>query len=74
MKSFKTLVVVAAVAVSSMSNAFAGGFLADVFIRPWSPELADKADEAHKNAGKPLDQIATKVVKEYVGGRFRGDF
>lgn len=45
--------------------AFAGGFLADTFIRPFSPQAADAADQWHAQAGHPLEQIGGAVAQSY---------
>ena len=55
MKTIKTIVAAAAASLLTLSNAHAGGFLADVFIKPFSPELARAADRINHNLGNPVD-------------------
>lgn len=40
----------------------AGGFLADIFVRPISPQTADDLDKVHKNLGNPLDHAANAAA------------
>ena len=56
MKTIKTLAAAAAVSLLTLSSAHAGGFLADVFIKPFSPELARAADRLNHNLGNPVDR------------------
>ena len=44
--------------------AHAGGFLADVFVRPWNPQLADDLDDVHEDLGNPLDQLGEEIQGE----------
>jgi hypothetical protein len=63
-------IAIAAVSLAAMmltSSAYAGGFLADTFVRPFSPSAADKLDEAHKKMGNPLDHAANAAVGTAVG-------
>lgn len=50
----------AALLVPATANA--GGFLADTFVRPFSPHAADELDKAHKNLGNPLDHAANAAA------------
>jgi hypothetical protein len=48
-----------AVLMSTAVPAYAGhGFLAETFVRPFSPSAADQLDEEHAKMGKPLDHAA----------------
>lgn len=40
------------------SSAYAGGFLADTFIKPFSPQLAEQADKLNAQLGHPVDRLA----------------
>jgi hypothetical protein len=55
-------VAAAAVITGAASSAQAGGFLADTFIRPFSPKLAREADKAHARMGNPLDHAANAAA------------
>jgi hypothetical protein len=58
MSTFKHLIqaaVIATVVTTAASQAHARGFIADTFVRPFSPELADWLDDLHRDLGKPLD-------------------
>src|SRR6266436_1081785 len=56
--NFAILATVAALTLPVVTPAAnAGGFLADTFIRPFNPGLADLADGVHKGLGNPLDQL-----------------
>ena len=58
----------ASIALASIaSQANAGGFLADTFIRPISPKAADAADAANRRAGQPVDQLANRAAGAAVG-------
>ena len=57
------LATVASLAAIETTPAAAGGFLADTFLRPLSPQIADIADGVHKQIGQPLDQVAGQVVR-----------
>ena len=46
------------VAFSAAPAAHAGGFLADTFVRPFSPHLASELDKQHAQARRPLDHAA----------------
>lgn len=59
---------IAIVASVGVSNANAGGFLADTFIRPFSPQLADDADKLNHNLGNPVDHTAAAIAEAYVPG------
>lgn len=55
----------------SITSASAGGFLADVFIKPFNPEAARLADEAHRqfkqanpSYGKWEEQLTNDVRRE----------
>jgi hypothetical protein len=66
MKNTRTLALAVAVSVSAggwlSSSAYAGGFLADTFVRPFSPQAADTLDRAHAAAGRPLDHAANAAA------------
>jgi hypothetical protein len=49
-------------ALGAASPAWAGGFLADMFVRPFNPELARKLDRWHHDAGEPLTHAANSVA------------
>lgn len=57
MKTLKTFVATAAVSLLTLSTtgAHAGGWIADTFIKPLSPELARAADQINHNLGNPVD-------------------
>ena len=65
MNKRKTLVSASALSVLALSNAHASGFLADVFIRPFSPAAADAADRWNAAAGNPVDH-AVALGLDYV--------
>ncbi len=44
------------------SSAQAGGWLADTFVKPFSPPAAKALDDAHKKLGNPLDHAANVAV------------
>jgi hypothetical protein len=44
------------------SSARAGGFLADVFIRPIGPGISEQLDQAHSAIGRPLDHAANAAA------------
>jgi hypothetical protein len=68
MISYRSLVVAVSLpAMIASSSAYAGGFLADVFVRPISPEAADALDKAHKDIGNPLDHTANGAAGAIVG-------
>ena len=52
----------AVVITGAVSPAYAGGSLADTFIRPFSPKLARDADKAHTRIGNPLDHAANAAA------------
>jgi hypothetical protein len=54
----KTIALAAALAVAAPAVSYAGGFLADTFVRPFSPKAADDLDRAHAQLGNPLDHAA----------------
>jgi hypothetical protein len=57
MHRIATMALVAAfMGVASSANA--GGWLADTFIKPFSPQLAAEADKAHAKLGNPLEHVA----------------
>lgn len=53
------------------SAASAGGFLADTFIRPLSPEAADAADDLNRSLGHPAEQAGAAIMDYYVPGSGR---
>src|SRR4051812_20272525 len=57
-----TLVSVAAVAAALSTPASAGGFLADVFVKPISPKAAKELDKAHAQMGNPLDHTGNAMA------------
>jgi hypothetical protein len=66
----KTLLAALAIAFAAPAlsgTAHANGFLADTFIRPFSPSAADAADRAHAALGKPLDHAANGAAGAVVG-------
>lgn len=50
------------------SNAQAGGFLADVFVKPFSPELAATLDGINHVAGNPVDHFIARGVDTVIPG------
>jgi hypothetical protein len=58
------LMTAAAVAIitGAASSAYAGGVLADTFIRPFSPKLADEADKANARMGNPVAHAANAAA------------
>jgi len=46
------------VTIAGVSPSWAGGFLADTFVRPFSPSSARKLDQVHKDLGNLLDHAA----------------
>lgn len=68
MKSIKTIVAGAAISLLSLSNVHAQGFLADTFIRPFSPQLADAADRLNHNLGNPVDHAIAAGANAVVPG------
>jgi hypothetical protein len=68
MKTIKTLVAAATVSLLALSSAHAGGFLADTFIKPFSPELARAADRLNHNLGNPVDRAVHAGVDAVVPG------
>ena len=52
----------AAVMTGTASSAYAGGFLADTFIRPFSPKLARELNKEHAKLGNPLDHAANAAA------------
>lgn len=72
---FTILAVAASLTLPMMaSSASAGGFLADVFIRPWSPQAADLADDVHRDLHGPLNSIPGELARRLPGGQFVGDY
>jgi hypothetical protein len=55
MKTLKAVFVAASVSVLVMSNAHAGGWIADNIIAPISPDLARSADQLNAQLGNPVD-------------------
>lgn len=47
--------------------ASAGGFLANTFVKPFSPSAAQALDKAHKDMGNPLDHAANAAAGTAVG-------
>jgi hypothetical protein len=67
-----TAVAVAVAGVLSFSNvASAGGFIADTFVKPFSPELAERLDDAHERMERPLDKIAPHIADSVAPGTGR---
>jgi hypothetical protein len=54
-------------AMTLTSSAYAGGFLADTFVRPFSPSAADALDKGHKDLGNPLDHVGNAAAGTVVG-------
>ena len=67
-KLHKKLVVGCILAALSATPVFASGFLADTFIRPFSPQLADTADNLNRQLGHPVEAAAASVANAYVPG------
>ncbi len=44
------------------SSAYAGGFFADTFVKPFNPDLAKKLDDDHAKLGRPMDHAAIAAV------------
>ena len=66
--------IAASIALSGMaSSASAGGFLADVFIKPLNPSLARQLDQAHEQMGKPLDRVPMDIANMTPAGQFLGN-
>jgi hypothetical protein len=40
---------------AAITPAHAGGWFADTFIRPFNPDLADRADAVNRQLGKPFE-------------------
>ena len=57
----------AAVLAIGAETAHAGGLIADVLIRPISPNLADAADQANTALGHPVEQAAAAAAKALLG-------
>jgi len=69
MKSSLALVAFGATTLAfSLSTAHASGFLADTFIRPFSPQLADAADDWNRRAGHPVEAAVSAAADAYVPG------
>ena len=59
----KCVVVVAIIGtLAATSPASAGGLLADIFVRPFNPRLAEVLDEGHAKLGNPLVHGANVVA------------
>lgn len=67
MRALKYIVVAASVTLAA-NTAFAGGFLADTFIRPFNPDLADAADRANAALGNPVDHAVAAGADVIVPG------
>ncbi len=68
MKSVCTSAILTAAGVAGLgTSAYAGGFLADTFVKPFDPGLAKKLDEEHAKAGNPLDHAANAAAGTAVG-------
>lgn len=50
------------------SNANAGGFLADVFVRPFNPDLATQLDQTNAALGNPVDHAIARAADSLVPG------
>ncbi len=68
MNTIKTLVAATTISLLTLTNAHAGGFLADVFIKPFSPELAREADRINHNLGNPVDHGIAAGMNAIVPG------
>ena len=44
---------------------FAGGWIADTFIRPFSQEAADAADGLNRDLGHPAEQVGGAIAQSY---------
>jgi hypothetical protein len=68
-RSHLTLTALAVVAAMAQTQtASASGFLADTFIRPFSPQLANAADDWNHRNGRPVEAAAARVADAYVPG------
>jgi hypothetical protein len=56
------LAVLTAGVVSFANTVYAGGFLADTFVKPFSPQLAKEFDKKHAEMGNPLDHAANAAA------------
>ncbi|MDG4886863.1 MULTISPECIES: hypothetical protein [unclassified Mesorhizobium] len=63
-----TIAFAALIAVAGMSDAHAGGFLADTFIKPFNPDLARAADHLNAQLGNPVDHAAAATLDGFVPG------
>ena len=69
MKLAKQALIASALAASlNIFPASASGFLADTFIRPFSPQLADQADGLNHRLGHPVENAAARVADAYLPG------
>lgn len=70
MKHLTTAAFVIGAAMTVATPSMAGGLLADIFVRPFSPKAADKADDWHRNvkdhnpAYKSLEEGASRTVRD----------
>ena len=55
-------------ATLGVTTAHAGGFLADTFIRPFSPDAADAADRLNHQFGNPVDHSIAAGANVIVPG------
>jgi hypothetical protein len=53
---------ISAALLTSSSSARAGGWLADTFVKPFSPPAARALDKAHEKLGNPIDHAANAGV------------
>jgi hypothetical protein len=63
----KTIAAAVAICMVWAASAQAGGFIADVLVRPWNPDLARKLDDAHARIHNPLDHagnVAAGIAAE----------
>lgn len=64
-KQILTFLAVAATVATFSAPAFAGGFIADTFIRPFSPQAADAADGLNRDLGHPVEQVGGAIAQSY---------
>jgi len=60
--------ITAAGLATMLSTVHAGGFLADTFLRPISPQLADAADDWNRRAGHPVEAAVSAAADSYAPG------
>ncbi len=57
-----------AVLALATSQANAGGFLADTFVRPFNPDLATQLDQANHALGNPVDHAIAGAAEAIIPG------